>query len=94
MTNCNWNACILSLGFESLDNASNGRFEEICNILSFNNNVLNVSGSEDDDNTYPFNLSWPERISYWGSLSRMVPNLIYDDSSGLRNLSLVLLSKM
>ena len=42
---------------------------------------------------YPRNFNWPERMLRLGSLSRMLPNLIYWGSSAFLNLSLVVLSK-
>ena len=42
---------------------------------------------------YPRSFNWPERMLRLGSLSRMVPNLIYCGSSAFLNLSLVVLSK-
>ena len=43
--------------------------------------------------SYPRSFNWPERILSLGSLSRMLPNLIYWASSAFLNLSLVVLSK-
>ena len=84
--------CCLALFLERVSDRLYRGFKECCDVFTVRVSVRCMKYTK--KYLYPANLSWPERISYWGSLSRTVPNLMYCGSPASRNLSFVVLSKI